>query len=317
MVKRLKQLTVLLLSFLILSVFFWGQNRPASATEAAFGRYIPGVFAGPASEIVPPVPGFYWQSSTFFYKASGGKDMRAPFGGTVRSNLKVSFFNTAISGFWVPDWNPVDNVNVGIGVTLPFQSLHVKADVGRFSATDDSGGLGDIMVTPSIGWHQGHHLVAANVSVYMPTGPYKKGALANIGLNYWTFSPNLAYTYVNPDIHLDFSVVGGIDINTRNKATDYRSGAMAHVDAAILGVLDNGLGAGVFGSVLYQITDDQGEVADRLNGFRGRSFAVGPIIKYSAPGEHAITVDLNWAPEFGVKNRLEGDAVYLNITGRF
>ena len=41
----------------------------AGATENGFGRYIPGVFAGPASEIVPPVPGFYWQHSTFYYTA--------------------------------------------------------------------------------------------------------------------------------------------------------------------------------------------------------------------------------------------------------
>ncbi len=317
MSRRLKHPTAVLLALLLCSPFFWGQSRMAFATESAFGRYLPGVFAGPASEIVPPKPGFYWQSSTFFYSASGGKDTQMPFGGTLRSELEVDFFNFAVSGFWVPDWNPAENVNVGIGVTVPLQSIHAKAKVGRATISDDSTEVGDLVITPTIGWHQGHHLVAANVSVYMPTGPYKAGELANVGLNCWTFSPNLAYTYVNPEAHIDFSIVGGIDFNTENPDTDYRSGALAHVDATLLGTLDNGLGAGIFGSMLYQISDDQGELADRLNGFRGRSFAVGPMVKYSFPGEHQVTIDLNWAPEFGVKNRLEGDAVYLNIMGRF
>jgi len=41
------------------------------------------------------------------------------------------------------------------------------------------------------------------------------------------------------------------------------------------------------------------------------------MIKYSGSGEHAVTVNVNWAPEFSVKNRLKGDGFYLNISGRF
>ncbi|UQZ90197.1 hypothetical protein C4J81_13700 [Deltaproteobacteria bacterium Smac51] len=305
------------LSFCLLTIYCAGHNAPALATESAFGRYIPGVFAGPASEIVPPAPGVYWQNSTFYYQASAGKSLQVPFGGILKSDLKINFFNFALSGIWVPDWNPANNVNVAIGVTIPLQSLRVKADVNRFSSTDHSEGLGDIAVTPAVGWHWGRHMMAANVSIYMPTGRYRAGDLANIGLNYWTFTPSLAYTYVNPEAHVDFSIAGGVDLNTRNKDTDYRSGAMAHVDAALLGTFDNGLGAGIFGSMLYQIADDKGQLADRLNGFRGRSFAVGPMLKYSGAGEHGVTANLNWAPEFSVKNRLKGDAFYLNISGRF
>ncbi len=289
----------------------------ARATESAFGRYIPGVFAGPASEIIPPVPGFYWQSSSFYYKASAGKNLQAPFGRTLHAGLETSFFNQSFTGLWVANWPADSNFKAALGFTLPIQSLRVKASAGSRTVTDHCDGLGDIMITPAVGWNSGPHLLAANVSIYVPTGRYRVGDLANIGLNYWTFTPSVAYAYVNPKEHVDFSIVGGVDINTINKDTDYRSGAMAHLDATMLGTFDNGFGIGAFGSVLYQIADDKGELADRLDGFRGRSFAIGPMIKYSGSGTHGVTINLNWAPEFGVKNRLKGDAFYLNATGRF
>lgn len=302
-------LTVLLMAILVLP------PSPALATENAFGRYVPGLFAGPASEIVPPVPGFYLQSSTAFYKASAKKNIQIPVGGELKSKLDVEFFNTALTGVWVPEWTPSENITLALGVTLPLQSLYVKAEVGNFSTSDRSTNLGDIIVTPAIGWHDGPHLGTVGVSVFMPTGEYDKDSLANVGLNCWTFTPNLAYTYINPPKHVDFSIAAGVDINTWNNATQYRSGSMFHADATLLWTYE-GFGLGVFGSALYQLTDDQGALADKLHGFRGRSFAVGPMLKYSTSGEHAVTVNVNWAPEFEVKNRTEGNGFFLNISLR-
>lgn len=286
-------------------------------TENGFGRYIPGVFAGPASEIVPPVPGFYWQHSTFYYTASTEKNLKVPMGRNVTSKLETDFFSTSFTGVWVPEWTPGKDFNVALGLTLPVQVLRVKGGVGRFSETDHSSGLGDIMLTSAIGWHKGPHLASLYLNTYLPTGPYDANALANIGMNYWTFTPGIAYAYINPEAHIDFSFAGGVDINTRNNSTDYRSGAMAHADATLLWTFDNGLGVGAFGGILYQISDDQGDLAEALGGFKGRSFAIGPMVKYTGKSQHDITATLNWAPEFGVKNRLEGNAWYLNLTARF
>ncbi|UQZ90480.1 hypothetical protein C4J81_15195 [Deltaproteobacteria bacterium Smac51] len=71
------------LSFLfiwLLVLFFIGRNSPALATEMAFGRYIPGLFAGPASGVVPPAPGVYWQNAFFYYQVSAGKNLQVPLG---------------------------------------------------------------------------------------------------------------------------------------------------------------------------------------------------------------------------------------------
>ncbi len=292
--------------------------QAAEATEAGFGRYIPGFFAGPASEIVPPEPGFYWQSSTFYYFGTAAKNPSFPFGGALQTGIKASFLGTAISGIWVSDWIPSNGVTVGLGVTIPVGTARVSADLGRLRLKDTDTGLGDILIIPTIGYHNGPHFFAANIGIYAPTGHYDHKNLANIGLNVWTFTPSLAYTYINPELGIDFSMVGGIDINTTNPKTKYRSGALAHVDATLLKTFSNGIGVGIFGSILYQLADDRGELADKLDGFRGRSFAIGPMIKYSVPNDkHQLSAAINWAPEFGVENRLKGNAVYLNISGRF
>ena len=297
---------------------FAASTHAANATEAAFGRYIPGFFAGPASEIVPPEPGFYWQSSTFYYSASAAKNLNLPLGGALQTGIKASFVGTAISGIWVSDWIPSNGVTVGLGLTIPFGTAHASAALGNLRIKDTDVGLGDILILPTIGYHNGPHFFAANIGIYAPTGHYNKGNLANIGLNNWTFSPSLAYTYINPELGIDFSMIGGIDLNTKNPKTKYRSGALAHLDATILKTFSNGIGVGIFGSILYQISDDRGELADKLDGFRGRSFAIGPMLKYSVPNnKHQISAAISWAPEFGVENRLKGNAIYLNIGGRF
>lgn len=144
------------------------------------------------------------------------------------------------------------------------------------------------------------------------------GTVDNTGMNYWTFSPNVSYTYFDPARGLDFSVNAGIDFNTENPDTDYHSGTMTHLDALVIKHFNERFSAGIFGSVLYQLEDDEGGLADRLDGFKGRSYAIGPIITYEAgPKERPINIALSWAPEFGGKNRPKGNAVYLSVSGSF
>jgi hypothetical protein len=39
-------------------------------------------------------------------------------------------------------------------------------------------------------------------------------------------------------------------------------------------------GAGIVMGTVQQLGNDSGPIADRLNGFRGRDFAMGPIVTY-------------------------------------
>ena len=291
----------------------------AFGTEAAMGRYSPGLFAMPGAAIVPPVPNVYWQSSSFVYFGSAGKDLEIPIGGTAQFGLSADIIATSMTGLWVPDIKLGDNLTFAISGTIPVGYMKVDAALGPFGASDHVTDLGDIMVAPTIGWNQGTSFVSAALRIYAPTGGWEKNALANIGLNYWTFSPTLSFTHLVPEHGIDFSVVAGLDINTENTATDYTSGLLGHVDAVLSKKFENNVGIGIFASALVQLTKDEGgAIAERLDGFEGRSFAIGPVLTYTAgTKESPVSFSMNWAPEFGVKNRLEGNAVYLNIAGSF
>lgn len=294
-------------------------STSGSATEAAMGRYTPGLFAVPGAGIVPPMPNVYWQSTSFVYFGSAGDDLEIPIGGTAQFGLSADIIATSMTGLWVPDIKLGDNLTFAISGTFPVGYMKVDAALGPFGASDHVTDIGDIMVAPTIGWNEGANFVSAALRIYGPTGGWEKNALANIGLNYWTFSPTLAYTHLVPEKSIDFSFVAGLDINTENTATDYTSGLLAHFDAILTKKFENNVGIGIFASALLQVTkDDGGVIADRLDGFEGRSFAIGPVLTYTGgTKESPVSFSMNWAPEFGVKNRLEGNAVYLNISGAF
>jgi hypothetical protein len=292
---------------------------PAAATEAGAGHYIIGSYAAPAAGIVPPQPGVYWANVNLYYGADASGSLTLPIAGNLVTGLRGDFSNFALSGIYVPklDWGPF---TFATGVTLPAQYLNSRGAVGGFSRSDNSGGFGDMIITPAIlGWHSGGHFFQARVDIFAPTGPYKVGSLANIGMNYWTFTPTVAYTYLDPHLGIDVSGSLGIDFNTPNESTNYQSGTLLHLDTSVTkSIGTTGLSLGLLGSMLYQIGDDSGGLAARLGGFRGQAFAVGPVASYAFKlGRMETNSSLRWAPEFAVEKRLSGHAVYLSFSGRF
>ncbi|MDH2328332.1 transporter [Cereibacter sp. SYSU M97828] len=289
----------------------------ADATEAAAGRYIPGVFALPKGGAIPP-PGLYWNITTAYYNGSIGANVSVPVGGEIRAGLEATIAGPTLTALWVPNGQIGDGLSFALGVSVPFQYLSAEASVGMMSTEQSQTALGDIAIAPKIGWKSGTHFFSAGVNIFMPTGSYHVGSLDNTGMNYWTVSPNVSYTYLDVARGLDFSVNAGVDINTENTDTDYQSGTLAHLDAIVIKKINDRFSAGVFGSVLYQLEDDEGGLADQLDGFKGRSYAIGPVVTYEAgPKERPINIAFSWAPEFGTKNRPKGNAVYLSISGTF
>lgn len=306
-----------LIAALTLFVFNPSVANYAYATEAVAGRYIPGVFAIPLGGVVPPA-GVYWNADTTFYHGSLSADVAVPVAGELRAGLKATIIGETFTGLWVPNVEIAPDASLAFSLSVPVEYLDASAFLGRREVSQAQTALGDIALGSKIGWHSGAHFFSLGLNVFAPTGKWEEGALDNIGMNYWTFSPTLAYTHLDTERSLDFSVTAGIDLNTENTDTDYHSGAMAHVDALILKGFTKRFSAGLFGSILYQVEDDSGGLADRLDGFKGRSFAIGPILKYTAgPEDNPISFSLNWAPEFGVKNRPKGNAVYFSIAGKF
>lgn len=294
----------------------------AEATEAAAGRYTPGLYALPGAGIVPPIPGAYWGVSNIIY--TGSADFDIPIGNNIAAGIDATMWTTALAGVFVPKLELGGNWTYAFSMVLPFGRMETSATVGPFERTDVAGGLGDIQITPLLfGWHNdtGNAFFSTGLTVTAPTGVYDPDKIAFVGLGYWSFTPYVAATYVDPTYGIDYSARFGIDFNTRNPDTDYYSGALAHLDMSITKNLTDSFSLGFATGVLYQIEDDDSErtaFTDLTDGFKGRSVGVGPVLKYKAKfDETEVDFTLSWSHEVHVENRMKGDVVYLNASGKF
>jgi hypothetical protein len=290
------------------------------ATEAVAGRYVPGMFAQPGAGIVPPYPGFYYGISNALYM--GEADGAVSIGGqTFDAGLDATMWITALAGIWVPQQDLPGNWTYAFQGVLPIGYTDAEARIGPIARTDDVAGLGDISITPLLfGWRDatGNTFWSFGLTITAPTGEWEEGEIAFVGLNYWTFSPAVGFTHITAD-GWDFSAKFGIDVNTENEDTDYYSGAMAHLDLAVTKSVTENLQLGIIAGVLHQFEDDDSAFADTRDGFKGRSVAIGPLIKYKAKfsEEREVDFSLSWAHELEVENRMEGDAVFFNVSGKF
>lgn len=291
-------------------------SEPARATEAAAGHYVIGTYAAPGAGIVPHEPGLYWGNQTLYYSGSLSRTAQVPIGGRIESGLDASFFSTSLAAIYVPrlDWG---NFALAFGVTLPLQNVTSRVFSGTRERTESNWSFGDMAFTPfALGYRSGQNFFQARLDIFAPTGNYSTSSIANVGMNYWTFVPAIAYTRLGRNY--DISVNAGIDLNLRNPKTRYTSGAMFHLDTSAVYDVAPGFGIGLIASMMSQVEDDQGGIAARLNGFRGQSFAVGPLLRYNFQiGRAHLQTMFSWAPEFGVQNRPSGNAFQFRISGRF
>lgn len=62
----------------------------------------------------------------------------------------------------------------------------------------------------------------------------------------------------------------------------------------------------------------RGTTADKLNGFLGRVFGIGPIVTYSTTfGKSHLDFNARWIHDFDVTNRVEGDGFNFTATLKF
>ena len=93
---------------------------------------------------------------------------------------------------------------------------------------------------------------------------------------------------------------------------------MLRLDAQLVKRFPNGWGAGGIGGWIEQLEDDEGPTADRLNGFKGRSFALGPTVNYTKKWDGGqVEFAARWLTEFDVKRRLKGDPLMVTATIAF
>lgn len=294
---------------------------PLFGSEGGIGRYFPGTYAGVQAAILAPEgPGLYLTDVSTYYVGRERTFQLSPTGDLVRVIAKGESYENELGFVYVPkiDWK---NVYFGFGAAVPFTTVraHLRFPDLHTDKTDKSGWtFGDIFFHPfllELDYHP--HYFLATVRIYTPSAWFHKTNAASPGSHFWTYVPALAYTYFKKEEGLDFSVYAGIDLNTKNHATQYTSGAMAHIDVTINQSFKNGFGIGITGSWMQQITNDTGTLAKLLHGYKGRALGIGPDLTYSyRNGNFGLDFELIWEHEFNTHNRIHGNNIFFNINAK-
>jgi hypothetical protein len=196
------------------------------------------------------------------------------------------------------------------GIVVPFAHLHL--DVPGASGTRTA--LGDIILQPFImGYSNAAHTFFAFVSpdFSVPSGAWQAGRVANIGVNYYAFQPNVDVTwFLHPD--WEISATAQVEFHSPNHATNYHSGDVASIDYLVGYSVTKKLQLGIQGFYLQQFTDDtiNGQTASN-GGFRGRAAGIGPQVRYDLGPGAAIV--FKYQHEFAVRNRPEGERLWVEF----
>lgn len=270
------------------------------ATESgadSFPHGAEGIMAG----ALPPAGlyflGYYQQYRATEFLDSNGDELIPDF------DLDVHAFVPRM--VWMTD-QKILNGQLGFYGILPLVDLRVQMAGER----DHRSGLGDMMLAPMLGWHNGsHHWIAALENI-LPTGDYDADRLANIGKNYYTFRPIFAYSYNHAG--WDISTKMAYSFNTENNDTDYQSGQYFSADYSLGYQVFPYVSIAVQGYVFKRMSDDKKDGVDI--GFRGQSIAIGPAIQYQQKG---WSLEAKYLTETKVENRPKGDAAWLKLVWSF
>jgi hypothetical protein len=284
----------------------------AQATEGASSYYFPGSSTAFAVAVAPE-PGFMAVSQTLFYS---GRANKAVLGRRVNFALEADAFYEVMGGFYTFE-KPVLGSRLQVGIVVPVGHADVEAALGSRRASDNRTGIGDTMISAALYWQKGDFHYKLVESVFVPTGQYGTEDLANVGRNYWGFDTALAVTWLNAGTGTEISVTPGILFNTRNTATDYKSGNEFHVDFAVNQFLAQNLALGFHGYYYRQVSGDSGSGA-KLGGFEGESFGIGPALLWMPKaGKGNLSVIAKWLHDVHQENRMHGDYGQLTVGYRF
>jgi hypothetical protein len=301
---------------------------PAIAEEGGSGHYFPGSMAS-FIDGVPSNPTALMRLNVLSYSGDVDKNLTVPIAGLAASDVDIDVFGVGLTALWSPDWD-LGRWHYAMSVTVPVVDISVEAAVSLpndplnrgLRRSDSASGLGDILFLPIMFNYVVSPALNANLrlGVYAPTGDYETGRLANTGKNFWTLEPVAALVYLDPETGIEASTYFGLDFNTENPDTDYKSGTQAHLEGTFAQhfPLWGGLaGVGLTGYIYQQLTGDSGDGAI-YGDFKARSIAWGPVASYSNTlGGHALTAEFKWLHETEVERRAEGDTLFLKVVYSF
>lgn len=309
-----------------------GMGGEALAVEGGTSAYLPGSRDSLAG-IAPP-PGKYFTVDVF------SLDSTAPFlpiNGLVLSEVKSSATVTKLNfthSFQSSLWSGQPYITLTIPYvsgSLSFAGELKNGLSGGF--TDDQSGMGDLTITPALGYHAGNNHWVYAASIFVPTGYYEPAAfdiparhasVLSFGKNRWAITPTVAYTYLDMKTGLELSASGGITFSQKNDTTDYQTAPEILIEMAALQHLPSGFAFGVTGYVYQQTADDSGSGADAVrNATNAESLqasmqGLGPIITYNTKiGDTAVSMKLKYVTEVNARRRFESDVISASFNISF
>jgi len=294
----------------------------AFAVEGGLGRPISGMSIAPYAGVIPPEPGLAVATGETYYEGSIGGGRSVPIAGLLVASVDMKASFTPIALFYI--WpTPTKEWNFASAVSFPLAWLEVTANLSlgplSIRKTESTFGLFDLVFTPIVASHhfsQTDHL-AFSFTFWAPTGSFEKGRLVNLSQNTWTFIPGVAYTKILPEDNIELTGIWQMEFDTEDHATHYQNGILSDLEVLAIKRFKNGLGIGFVESWIQQVNDDAGAPA-ALNGFAGRAFGIGPIATYSTKvGKSHLDLSARWIHDFGVSQRVEGDAFNLRASLEF
>ena len=315
--------TVIGLSILLVGV------ASVYAEEGGSGHYMPGSMAS-FMDGVPGDPTFILRLNYIGYSGETDINRSIPIAGMTALGVEADSSAYGLTALWAPDWNFSENWSYAMSATLPWVSMEVEADVVNSSyeisenirRKDEEDGFGDLILMPLMFNQKVNPDLNINyrLAIYAPTGSYEVGRLANTGKNFWTIEPTVAFMYFGKKNGREASLFTGIDFNTENSDTDYKSGVQAHLDGTLaqhFPLWKGFAGAGITGFWYQQISDDSGDGAT-FGDFRAAAHGLGPVLSYTnkISGKDVIA-ELKWLHEIDNTNRLEGDTIFFKILAKF
>ena len=303
--------------WLAMTVLLIARAETVFAAEGASSNYFPGAF-GSLLPGVAPEPGPVLQSVNLFFSGETDFAVRQ---GRVDVGISADAFYSLLQGLYVWD-APAIGGRFAVGGYVPYGYSEASGTLGTilgpipFSADVD--GLGDVGIIPaSFFWNSGNFHFNLYELIIAPTGVYDLSDSVYVGRNYWSFDTVLATTWFNPESGTELSAVGGIMINTENKATNYRTGTEFHLDLIANQFLSEEFAVGLRGYVYQQLTGDSGSGA-LLGDFKGASAGAGLGLSWipkSAGGRFSLSA--SWVRDFYTEKRLDADYASVSLALTF
>ncbi len=276
----------------------------------------------------PSAPTFIVRLNYAVYDGQVDINRVIPIANLIAANVDARSTAIGLTLLWSPDWDLGEKWQYSMVATIPWVDIRVSADVAdpsggpTVSRSDREKALGDMVLIPAMFNYNVNSDFNINmrVSVYVPTGDYEIGRLANTGKNFLTIEPTIGFMYFGLKNGREASLFFGADFNSKNDDTDYKSGTQVHLDGTFAQHLPmwNGLGGiGISGYWYQQVSGDSGSGA-AFGDFKARAHGLGPVLSYTSKvGGKDVIAELKWLKEFGNKNRLEGETLWLKIVGKF